>query len=78
VEKQEVLYISLCLRARVHVGVVEMEHTCAWAHVALLIQHATRRHTVTSVPSCAIKFFNIISSTAWFSEKKLMDIKSVF
>jgi hypothetical protein len=46
---------------------------CAYVRIALLIQHATRmRHVVTSfvAPSISTPFFDIISYTVRFSQKR--------
>jgi hypothetical protein len=43
---------------------------CACASVALLIQHATRMRHIICGLSGSTTFIDIISQTAWFSEKK--------
>jgi hypothetical protein len=64
--KKYYLLVCLCVRvcAFVYLGSWELACACAYAHVAFLIQHATRmRHTVTSfvVPPVSITFFDIVS-----------------
>jgi hypothetical protein len=46
--------------------------------VALLIQHAAHRHVVICGLSSSAMFFDIISQTVRFSEKKLADHKMCF
>jgi hypothetical protein len=66
VDKQEVLLIGLCVCACV-LCACGYPHTwaraCAYVHVALLIQHATRmRHIVTSfVAPLAPPYFSTLS-----------------
>ena len=57
------------------VCVCARERTCVCAHVALVIQHATRRHIVICGLSDYIIFFDVISQTARFSEKRFLDMK---
>ena len=52
---------------------------CEWVFVALVIQHPKRMRSVMSSVACpAVQyFFHIISQTAQFSGKKLLNIKCV-
>jgi hypothetical protein len=72
--------VYVCVRGWVHacacVGARAME--CAFALVALFIQHATHmRHVVCSL-SGFTKLFEIISQMARFSGKKLLNTNCVF
>jgi hypothetical protein len=60
------------------VGVGARAMACACARVALLIQHATRRHIANCGLSGSTTFFDIISESVRFSEKKLFNIKYMF
>ena len=70
--------VYVCARVRVGVGVVARALACACARVALLIQHVTRCHIVICGLSGSTIVFDIISQTARFSGKKLLNIKRVF
>ena len=67
-EKQNVLHISVCVCVFVCVG--PRARACACAHVALIIQHATRRHIVICSLSLPTKVFDIILYKARYAEKK--------
>jgi hypothetical protein len=89
VENQQVLHISLyicaCARTRrasayvfIRPCVSARALGCACARVALIIQHATRRH----IANCDLWFhhilFDIISIKGAIFGKKLLNIKCVF
>ena len=60
---------------------VEEQYYRWWVCVCLALgtQHAMRmRHTVISGLPGSTVFFHIISQTAWFSKKKLLNTKCVF
>jgi hypothetical protein len=68
VEKQLVLYIGVCVHAGVCVRACGYPDAwtcaCAYVHITLLIQHATRmRHVVTSFMARLVftVFFDVIS-----------------
>ena len=71
VERQKVLHISVY----VWTGVGTQTRACACARVALIIQHATLRRIVICGLSGSATFFDIISYTARFFEKKITDHK---
>ena len=85
VEKQQVLHISLCVhacacvRARGYSGA--WVSACAYVHIALLFQHATRmRHVVTSfVARLSPIYFSTLAHKRYDSrKKKLLNVKCVF
>ena len=53
--------VCVCECVCVYVGVGAWARACACARVALLIQHATRRHIVICGFCASAKFFDIIS-----------------
>jgi hypothetical protein len=74
----------MCVRACTCVSACEYPGAwvcaCAYVHIALLIQHATRmRHIVTSfVASLSPLYFSTLSQKSGYSGKRLLSIKRVF
>jgi hypothetical protein len=75
VEKRYVLYIGLCVRACGYTGVWAC--ACAYVHIALLIQHATRmRHILTSfVDPRSPSYFSTLSHKRCDFRKKVIEHK---
>ena len=74
-------FLLVCVRMRTCMWVPgAWAYTCAYEHVALLIQHTTSmRHTVTSfVAPQSAPHFSILSHKRCDFWKKLLNIKSVF
>jgi hypothetical protein len=68
----------LCVSACVCVGVSSEARACAFASLALFIQHATRMCRFVGGFSCSTKiFFNYLTNCTIFG-KKLLNIKCVF
>ena len=79
---KSITYSFVCVRAlmrtRARVDGGGLARACDCGDVALIIQHATRRHIVICCLSVSTTFFDIISWMEWFSEKKnLTNIKCV-
>jgi hypothetical protein len=65
----------LCVSARFSVGVGARARVCACTRVVLLIKQATRRHIAIFSLFASTIIFDIVSQTARFSKKNVIQHK---